>query len=47
MQPEQVEHGNFTSTEDLRQQLLDFIEYFNKNLAHPFKCTYTGKPLTV
>jgi len=26
---------------------LDFIEYFNQHLAHPFKWTYTGKPLTV
>lgn len=42
-----LKRGNFTSSEDLRQQLLDFIEYFNKNLAHPFKWTYTGKPLTV
>jgi len=42
-----LKRGNFTSTENLRQQLVDFIEYFNKNLAHPFKWTYTGKPLTV
>lgn len=42
-----LKRASFSSTADLRQQLLDFIEYFNKHLAHPFKWTYTGKPLTV
>jgi hypothetical protein len=39
-----LKRGNFTSTENLRQQLVDFIAYFNKHLAHPFKWTYTGNP---
>ena len=42
-----LKRASFTATADLRQRLLDFIEYFNKHLAHPFKWTYTGKPLTV
>lgn len=42
-----LKRASFTSTEDLRQHLVDFIAYFNKHLAHPFKWTYTGKPLTV
>jgi len=42
-----LKRGNFTSTADLRQQLLDFIAYFNDLLAKPFKWTYAGKPLTV
>ena len=42
-----LKRASFTSTADLRQQILDFIDYFNKHLAHPFKWTYTGKPLTV
>ena len=42
-----LKRASFSSTADLRQRLLDFIEYFNKHLAHPFKWTYTGKPLTV
>lgn len=42
-----LKRASFTSTEDLRQRLLDFITYFNQHLAHPFKWTYTGKPLTV
>lgn len=42
-----LKRASFTSTEELRQRLLKFIEYFNQHLAHPFKWTYTGKPLTV
>ncbi|MGC9357780.1 MAG: glycosyltransferase [Anaerolineae bacterium] len=42
----QLKRGSFTSTEDLRQRILDFIDYFNKTMAKPFKWTYTGRPLT-
>jgi hypothetical protein len=42
-----LKRASFTSTEDLRQRILDFIKYFNDKLAKPFKWTYTGKPLTV
>jgi len=42
-----LKRASFPSTADLRQQILDFIAYFNEHLAHPFKWTYTGKPLTV
>jgi hypothetical protein len=42
-----LKRASFTSTADLRQRLVDFIEYFNQHLAHPFQWTYTGKPLTV
>jgi len=42
-----LKRGSFTSTENLRQQMLDFIDYFNAKLAKPFKWTYAGKPLTV
>lgn len=41
-----LKRGNFTSTDELRHRLLDFIEYFNRILAKPFKWTYTGRPLT-
>ena len=41
-----LKRGNFTSTADLRQQILDFIDYFNQLLAKPFRWTYAGKPLT-
>ena len=40
-----IKRGNFTSTEDLKTQLLSFIDYFNRTMAKPFKWTYKGKPL--
>ena len=40
-----LKRGSFASTEDLRQRILVFIEYFNKTLAKPFQWTYTGQAL--
>ena len=40
-----IKRASFTSLDDLRQRLLDFIEYFNTVLAKPFRWTYAGKPL--
>lgn len=40
-----LRRGNFRSVEDLREQALAFIAYFNRTMAHPFKWTYQGKPL--
>jgi hypothetical protein len=40
-----LKRGNFTSGEDLKQQILAFIEYFNQTMAKPFKWTYAGRPL--
>jgi transposase len=42
-----LKRASFTSVEDLRQRILDFIDYFNKTMAKPFKWTYTGRPLTI
>ena len=42
-----LKRASFTSTDDLRQRILAFIEYFNETLAKPFKWTYKGRPLTV
>jgi transposase len=42
-----IRRGNFTSTADLREKILAFIEYFNRTMAKPFKWTYTGRPLNV
>lgn len=42
-----LKRGNFTSVEDLRQQIFEFIEYFNRTMAKPFKWTYQGRPLKV
>jgi transposase len=42
-----LKRGSFTSVEDLEQQILSFIEYFNRTMAKPFKWTYKGRPLKV
>ena len=36
---------NFASTNDLNTRILDFIDYFNRTMAKPFKWTYKGKVL--
>jgi hypothetical protein len=40
-----LRRGNFTSLDDLEQKIRDFIAFFNKTLAKPFRWTYQGKPL--
>jgi len=40
-----LRRGNFKSVDDLRDQVLAFIAYFNRTMAKPFKWTYQGKPL--
>jgi hypothetical protein len=40
-----VRRGSFKSVDDLRDKLSQFIEYFNRVFAHPFRWTYTGRPL--
>jgi len=37
--------GNFTSVADLEHKLRRFLTYYNVTMAHPFRWTYTGKPL--
>jgi transposase len=40
-----IRRGSFTSVADLRDKLVNFIEYFNRVFAEPFHWTYTGRPL--
>jgi hypothetical protein len=40
-----LNRSSFKSTQELRQRLLAFIDYFNRTLAKPFKWTYKGKVL--
>jgi len=40
-----LKRGNFTSVENLIAKVLDFIEYYNRTMAKPFKWTYRGKAL--
>lgn len=41
-----LRRASFTSQADLKTKILDFIEYFNRTMAKPFRWTYAGKPLT-
>ncbi|MCI5218361.1 MAG: IS630 family transposase, partial [Candidatus Electrothrix sp. LOE2] len=40
-----IKRGNFTSKENLKTKLLDFIDYFNETMAKPYKWTFNGLPL--
>ena len=42
-----LKRASFKSTQDLKEKLLAFIEYFNETMAKPFKWTYKGKPLAI
>jgi DDE superfamily endonuclease len=39
-----LKRGNFLSTNDLNQQILNFIAYFNATLAKPFQWKFEGFP---
>lgn len=40
-----VARGSFASVDELKQRLLNFIDYFNRTFAQPFRWTYTGRPV--
>lgn len=42
-----VRRGSFRSTEEMKDRLLRFIDYFNRTFAQPFRWTYTGRPVKV
>ena len=42
-----IKRGSFASVEDLDERIFEFIEYFNRTMAKPFKWTYMGRPLKV
>ncbi len=39
-----LKRSSFTSTEHLKHQILDFIDYFNRTLAKPFIWKFVGFP---
>jgi len=41
-----LRRGSFKSVDELNKALLDFIAYFNRLFAKPFKWTFTGRALT-
>ena len=40
-----MRRGNFKSLTNLKERLLDFIQYFNRTFAKPFQWNYTGRPV--
>jgi hypothetical protein len=42
-----LKRGSFKSTQELKQRVVAFIDFFNETLAKPFRWTYIGKPLVV
>jgi len=40
-----LRRASFTSIADLKARILEFIDYFNRTMAKPFKWTYKGKAL--
>lgn len=41
-----LRRSSFKSQAALKTKILDFVDYFNRTMAKPFKWNYTGKPLT-
>jgi hypothetical protein len=41
-----MRRGNFSSLSALKARLLEFIDYFNRTFAKPFRWTYTGRPVS-
>ncbi len=39
-----LKRGNFTSTTNLKQKILDFIAYYNRTFAKPFQWKFKGFP---
>jgi transposase len=40
-----LKRGSFTSTDQLKNRILAFIDYFNDTMARPYRWTYAGRPL--
>jgi len=40
-----LRRASFISTTELKIRILEFIDYFNRTMAKPFKWTYEGKAL--
>lgn len=42
-----LKRASFHSTKELKQRILDFVDFFNATMAKPFQWTYKGKALTI
>lgn len=41
-----LKRGSFDSVDELVEKVSEFVEYYNRTMAKPFRWTYQGKPLT-
>ena len=41
-----IKRGSFPSKDDLRRKVVEFIDYFNRTMAKPYKWVFGGFPLT-
>jgi transposase len=42
-----LKRASFSSKLELKSRIFEFIDYFNRTMAKPFKWTYAGKPLAI
>jgi transposase len=47
LQQRLLRRGSFSSLQDLDDQVMSFITYYNAQEAHPYRWTYTGQPRAV
>ena len=47
LQQRLLRRGSFRSLQDLDEQVMRFIAYYNAQEAHPYRWTYTGQPRAV
>jgi transposase len=40
-----LNRNSFHSLQELKEKIMQFIQYYNMEFAHPYAWTYTGKPL--
>jgi len=40
-----INRGDFSSVANMESKIIEFIKYYNHNMAKPYQWTYTGKPL--
>ncbi len=42
-----LKRASFRSLQELKEKMMQFIQYYNMEFAHPYAWTYSGKPLAV
>lgn len=44
LQRKLIDRGSFRSVAELRERIIEFMNFYNRFLAHPYRWTYTGTP---